>query len=639
MPRAYRFQTNFSAGVLDPRLAARTDIKSFYEGVDTGKNVLATPQGGLKRRPGMAYIDDIGEDAILASFEYSTIQTYLLVFTENNIAIYRDDVWQADVTTTFTAAELADIRWTQTADTMIIVHENHNPQKLVRGATHSSWTLSNITFNELPVYDFDQDYGAITFTIGTGAEDATVVGNSVTCTADAPIFTAGDVNGKFTGKYGAGKITGYTSTTVVTLEVTTAWPSAISNVEGGADSRLEEPAWSAARGWPKTATFHEARLAFGGSTDLPQTVWLSRANDFFNFNLGTGLDDEAIFATADTDQVNAMNGLFSGRHFQMFTTGGEFYSPDSPMTPSNFAMRRQSDYGSNGLKPLAIDGPTIFMDRTGKSLREFSYTYIEEAYVATTLSMVAPHLISAPVAMVARRGASGDEANYVYLVNDDGTMAVLNTLRSEGIAAWTQWETAGEILHAVSVVDDLYFLVKRTINSVTEYYLEKADENTFTDCNIRQTITPSVTVTGLAHLNGEECRVKADGAVMANNTPSAGSITVEREVTDVEVGLNFDPLVKTMPLNIDYANGPILARDKRISKVQIDLYESLGVYIDGILLPDRDFGETLLDRTPDPYTGLRETFLMGWTEIAQVEITQQDPVPMMILALSLEVEA
>jgi hypothetical protein len=142
----------------------------------------------------------------------------------------------------------------------------------------------------------------------------------------------------------------------------------------------------------------------------------------------------------------------------------------------------------------------------------------------------------------------------------------------------------------------------------------------------------------LGHLNGEECRVKADGAVMANNTPSGGSITVERAVVDVEVGLNFNPIITTMPLNINYQGGPSLTKDKRITKVQLDVFESLGIYVDGIQIPDREFGESLLDVTPDPYTGLKEIYLLGWTELATLTITQQDPLPMTIRAIAIEVE-
>ena len=57
-----------------------------------------------------------------------------MVFTNNNVAVYKDGVHQANVTTTYTTAQLFDLQWTQSADTMIIVHEAHAPMKLVRGA-------------------------------------------------------------------------------------------------------------------------------------------------------------------------------------------------------------------------------------------------------------------------------------------------------------------------------------------------------------------------------------------------------------------------------------------------------------------------------------------------------------------------
>ena len=557
MGRVTKLQTSFNSGVLDPRLNSRVDIKQFYQGVSVGTNVKTLPQGGIKRRDGMAYIADIGSSARLVEFAFNVTQTYLMVFTNNNIAVYKDDVFQVNITTTMTSAEVQEMNWTQSADTLIIVHESHQPQQLVRGASHILWTLSNITLSNIPTYDF-----------GSGAEASL----------------------------------------------------------------------SATRGWPKTVTFFESRLVFGGSTEKPQSIWTSKTNDFYNLDNGTGLADEGIFVTLDTAQVNAINGIYAGRHLQVLTTGGEFYSPTSPKTPGDFVIKRQTPHGSSGLRPVSVDGATLFVDRYGTSIRELLYTYVEEAYNADSISVMAPHLLNTPVDMAAQRGTAADESNYVYVVNTDGTMAVLNSLRSQEVTAWTKWETSGTIENIAVVVDVVYFLVKRTINSTTEYYLEKADPDTYTDSNIKQTITPSVTVTGLDHLDGEECRVKADGAVLTDNTPASGSITAERSVTDVEVGLNFNPAITTMPLNMDFQTGPTLTGNKRIVRVKADMYESLGVYIEGILLPTRKFGSDLLDQTPDPYTGLKEQFLNGWTELAQVTITQQDPLPMTILSLAVEVE-
>ena len=78
MPRLRTLQTAFNAGVLDPRLAARTDVKQYYQGADTGTNVLALPQGGFKRRPGMAYYATLGAESVLFTFSFHVEQTYVM---------------------------------------------------------------------------------------------------------------------------------------------------------------------------------------------------------------------------------------------------------------------------------------------------------------------------------------------------------------------------------------------------------------------------------------------------------------------------------------------------------------------------------------------------------------------------------
>ena len=559
MPRTLNFQTNFVAGVLDPRLAARTDMQQYYQGVEEGTNVLNLPQGGMKRRPGMAYQATLAGSSRIVMFAFNVEQTYLMAFSNNNIAVYRDGVHQANVTTTYTTAQLFELNWTQSADTMIIVHPDHQPAKLVRGGSHTSWTLSNITLTNIPTFDY-----------GSGAEAVL----------------------------------------------------------------------SASRGWPRTATFFAQRLWFGGSKSRPQTVWASVIGDFYNLNVGTGLDDDALDFTLDTDQVNAIESIYAGRHLSIFTSGGEFYMPDSPITPTKSAVQRQTQFGSSSIRPVGIDGGILFIDRPKAAVREFLFTYEEDAYTSNSKTLMASHLISTPVDMDARRGTPNEDANYVYIVNGDGTMAVFNTLRDQGIAGWTKWTTTGTIESVAVIVDDVYFSVKRTVGGGDVYYLEKADNNTYTDANKLQTLSPaSASVTGLAHLNGIVCRVRADSAIMADATPSSGGITLTRTATSVEVGMDYDTTIKTMPLNMDFQDGPILTRHKRLVRVVADVYQSLGLYVNSTLVPDRAFGSSILGTTPAAFTGIKEMHILGWDRLAQVTITQQDPQPLTLLGLAIEVEA
>jgi len=560
MAKVITLQTSFVSGVLDPRLASRTDIKHFYQGAEVAENVVTMPQGGIKRRPGLKYIANTASNnkARLASFAFNVEQTYLMVFTNLSVAVYKDGVHQANVTTPYTTAQLFELSWTQSADTMILVHKDHAPRKLVRGGSHTSWTLSTISLSNIPQFN-----------------------------------------------YGSGNV----------------------------------DVWSNAKGWPKSATFFQGRLWFGGSLSRPQTLWGSKTNDFFNFDVGTSLDDEGIDVTLDTDQVNAITAVYSGRHLQIFTTGGEFSMQDSPITPSKSAVRRETLFGSGAVPPKNIDGAVIFVDRTGKSVREFLFSYNEDSYTAGTVSLLASHLLNAPVDMDVLKGTANDDANYVYFVNGDGTVGVYNTLRSQEVSGWTKWTTSGEIESVAVVVDDVYFVVKRTINGSVVRFLEQLDSSTYTDANKTVVLgSPGTAVTGLAHLNGQESRVRADGEVRANATPGSGSITLAETATNVEVGLDYTTTVTTMPINMDFQDGPTLTRKKRIVKVVPNVYESLGISINGDRFIDRNFGLSL-DSAPTAYTGLKEMYLLGWTELAQVTITQTDPTPMTVLGLAIEVEA
>lgn len=564
MPRLRTLQTTFNSGVLDPRLAARTDVKQYYQGADTGTNVLALPQGGFKRRPGMAYYATLGAESVLFTFSFNVEQTYVMAFQNNAIKVYKDGELQATVTTTYTLAQCKELNVTQSADTMIIVHEDHQPAKLVRGGSHTSWTKSNITLSNIPNFDF-----------GSGAEAV----------------------------------------------------------------------WSGTRGWPKTAAFFQQRLWFGGSGQRPQTLWGSVVADYFNFNVGSGADDDAIDVTLDTNQINGIVALMPARHLQLFTTGGEFYISSSPITPGNIAIKNQTRFGSSTTPPVNIDGATLFLDYGQSSVREFLFSWEEDAYTSNSATLLASHLITTPVDMDARRGTATEDANYVYVVNSDGTMAVFNTLRAQQVAGWTKWQTTGEIQAVTVEGTEVWFAVKRTINSATVYYLEKADPDTYTDANKNQTQSASTTVSNLAHLNGQSCRVRADGSIMDDATPSSGSITLARNGTVVEVGLDYDVTVTTMPVTSDFNNGSILTEKKRLIRIVGDFYQTLGVYVtttgtsSNVLVPERNLGEDVLDAAPSSYTGIKEVYLNGWDRLAQVTITQTDPQPFTLLGLLIEVEA
>lgn len=677
MPRTRRVQSSFTAGVLDPRLAARVELKAYYDGAETLDNALCIPQGGVSRRPGLKYIATLASgNTRLIPFSFNTEQTYMLVATNTNIAVYKDAVFLVNVTISHTSAQLSGISWTQSADTLIITHRNIAPIKIVRdSANELTWTVSTISLTNIPLYDYDDGSspsvadevqqvnldngwsGTETFALTLdGQTTATITNDASTATTTVNIrnalrllsnTSAAGITVAYSGSNNDYNVTfsgddGSKNWVQMTAAILSGGGSiSVSTTTQGADSL--EDVWSSGRGWPKTVIFYEGRMVFGGSLGRPQGIWMSVTNDFFNFDVGTGLPDEAIVATLDTDQVNEIRNLVPGRSLEIYTSGGEFIVTSTPSIPETFSVARQTSYGSADVRTTSIDGATLYVQRTGQSFREFIYSFGEDAHVSNSISQLSAHLINTPVDIDAVKGTAVNDTNYVYVVNAAGNVAVLNTLREQNIAAWSgPWTTKNGLFKRVGVLDtETYFVVERTINGSTVNYLERLDDDTYMDAAYYDSSHSSATVTGLSHLEGETVRVKIGGAVQPDTTVASGQITLGRtpSAESIEVGLDFNPTIKTMPVSDAFQDGPTLNRDKRIVKVTINKYLSLGVIINGEELPDRQLDVDTFDAVPQPNSDTEEIYLNGWTTRAQVTVTQNNPVPLTLLALDLEVSS
>jgi len=665
----WHFQSSLNKGELDPRLAGRIDLAAYYNGLKTATNVLALPQGGMTKRAGMEYIATATANGRLEPFSFNTEQNYLLAFSNLQVKVFKDDVLQATVVTPWTLAQLADIDYIQSADTAIVVHPDVAPYAISR-TSHTAWTVAAISLSNIPQFDFNDassptpvaEVQRINFSAhnygdrykislnGVLTEEIVFASNNTANHNDIADALQALIN---TGNTG---ISVTTQTSLDTYNVTLAGDSAdnwdemtvtgvstkstsfeatTTTITGG--TTRKEDVWSATRGWPRTATFHEGRLWFGGSSSLPAALWGSRVNDFFNFDEGRARDDELIFASLDTDQVNAIEGIFSNRTLQVFTSGGEFYVPESPITPANVGVKPQSNIGSKRVRPVTIDGVTLFVQRTGKALIQYVFINEFQANQSKPVSTLAPHLMKDPIQMQVSRGTEASDANYVYLVNADGTVTVFNTLSGEDVQAFTAWTTSGDIKSLAVVDDRVYQLVEREINSSTVYYIEKENPLLNTDAATIGTGLASDTLTGLGHLEGETVRVKADGTVQEDEVVVSGQITIGKTADTIEAGLNFQPIIETMPVTMKIPNvGDIAAKKKKLTRVALHLYESNAVKVNGELLPDRTIGQDIFE-APTPQTGLKRLRLAGWSTEASVIITQEEPMPLTVLSIGIEV--
>jgi len=660
MARFVTIQTNFTAGEIDPLLRSRIDIKSYENGLETAQNVLCQPQGGITRRSGLRYINALPNSGTesaangvrLVAFEFSTSDSYMLVFTHNRMHVYKNGALITNINgsgnsyldtsgVSLSSARLANMCWTQSADTLIVVHEDLAPIKIVRGGTDATWTASAISFDSIPKYAF-----TLSVSNPAGTLTPSAVSGKVTLTASSSVFSAGSV-----GQYinvipqGRAKIVQYTSGTVV--NAITEFPffntSAIANGNWELESGYEN-VWSAGKGWPRTVTFHQGRLYFGGSKSRPSTVWGSKVGIFFDFEGTEGLDDDSVEATLDTNTFNAITDIISGRDLMIFTTGGEFYVPQQglePITPTSFFVSTTGRAGSKqGIRVQQLESGVLFIQRQGKILSEIAYSDTQLTYLTSKISLLSGHLLKNPTRMALRRAVDTDENDLLLITNaTDGTIAAYSIMRSQNVIAPSEFVTAGgEFLDVGVDITTIYTVVKRTISGTAQYYVERFDPTLLTDSAKTGGVASTVS---MSHVVGKEVNVLLDGIVQANQTVAGGgTVTFPRaSASSYEVGLPITVQATTMPIDLKIQSGTRLGFKKRIVEVNALVYETQNMVINGIEVPFRSFDTvSTLDADVPDYTGTKVLHgILGYSNEAKITVTQSAPLKFTLLGLEYKV--
>jgi len=655
MARVIAIQNSFTSGELDPKLIARDDVKAYDAGLTTALNVVVLPQGGVKRRPGLEYITELGgspEDGIrLVAFEFNTSDAYLLAFTNLRMYVIKNGVLQTNIagsgndylTTTITSAMLSEMCWVQSADTLIVTQEDMIPKKITR-TSDTAWTIVDVTFTFNPQHAFTltvEDTSAAGTLTPSGTE------GKIDITTQHAYWTDPDDIGSYVNiiggtQFGRAKIVDIESTTKAQaiVEIPFFGTTAIANADWEHETGYEDT-FSVSRGYPRTATFHQGRLFFGGSKSRPSTIFASRVNAFFDFNPGEGLDDDAFVATLDTNQLNTITDVLSANYLQIFTTGGEFFAPQDfsdPLTPSNFIAKLQSSHGSKeNIRVQNISGSTIYIQRQGKALNEYIYDRGGDGYLTSQISLLSSHLLNTPIDMSIRKATSTDEGDRLLVVNNDGTCAVYTLLRDQNIVAGTQFTTDGSFLNVGTVVDDQYVAVKRTINSVDKYYIELFNEAFTVDSGLAGGAASSV---ASGHLNQKTIKVIGDGVMQADVTGGASSITFASATsTSYQVGLDYTVTIKTLPIEPSiqgYAS--LRGFKKRVLEVNAFLNETQNLTINGNTIPIRTFGTNNLDVGIPEFTGTKTLHgILGFSLTGQITIGQSAPLKLHLLGMDYKV--
>jgi len=418
--------------------------------------------------------------------------------------------------------------------------------------------------------------------------------------------------------------------------------AAIKITTGAATLEWQEQTFSSVRGFPVAVTFHENRLVFGGTSSQPDAIWMSKTGEYWNFDVGEANDTDSIQLIAATGEVNEIRHLISNRDLQIFTASNELFVPTflgNAITPTNAQLRKQTPYGSEWIRPESLDGATIFVQKNGAIVREYLFSDAEDSYTSSSISSISSHLIKTPVEQTALRGAINRNESYLFITNNDGTIAVFNSNRTEKRAGWVEFTTRGMFKSVVAIDDKVFCNIVIDTGAGTQKMILCEFKDTV-NLDVAKTYTST---TGSFSVSSEF----ANGATVSviSNTNYYGDVVVGsgnadvssvEAITTAEIGYKFDVTLKTNPLDFSADNGPVTGLPRALGSVFLDLNSTLAVSVNNTALTIRQVTDDM-SKIRTPVTGKKEFRLLGYSNDPQIEITQSEPLPIQVNGLVAEV--
>lgn len=477
---------------------------------------------------------------------------------------------------------------------------------------------------------------------------------------------------KFTDEQIWGTIDSFTSTTEVEVTLGRPLPLDLSTGEHylnnaeTTDWRLG--AWYVGN-YPSTVVIHEQRLIFSATPLQPQHVWMSESGDYVSFS-PTNFDSQVVDSNAVTfeigsNEVNEIVWMMPGPTLLIGTIGGEWQvrasTINEAITPTNVQIVPQTTYGSKkGIAPLKVGPATLFVQRDGRTLREMTYNFEMDSFLAKDLSIASEHLLRQAGGAV--EGAFQSVPNQIYwLTTNDGCLVAMTYEKDQDVIGWHKHvlggtdsfvESACVIPHETENQDELYVAVRRTVNNQTRRYIEvfqlemlpevgETDpvDLVYCDSTVEYDGASTTTITGLSHLEGEVVAINADGAVHPTKTVSGGIVTLNYAVTKAKVGLPYASQFRPLPIEAGAAPGNTAqGKTKKVVAVHVRLFASLGfeygIELDKMTKHSFRRLDDYMDQAPQLKSGDFEIkFNHGYDREGQYWLCQTDPYPLNILAV------
>ena len=694
--------TNFTSGELSPRLSGRVDVAKYFNGCQTLENFLVHPHGGVTRRSGMRYVADAARHdsrSVLVPFEDAQGQAWVLEFAAapqgqgvlrffyNGGRVLAPGGGVLEVATPYAAEHLAALRVVQDRQELVLTHPQVAPQVLARTegggfvlaelsltARPAAWGQGNwpglacLHEDRLVFAATSNEPFSLWFSRTSGRRDFRL------CTREVPLSGWDDF--EIADGSGDSRADGRQGDTFLLLGGDSfSQGSALCGDNADGQPRYYRYTGSrilTAQSGSVRATFRDAP---GASSEIESVrdvngalnsgLWEEfQVGDRISADPGSApLDDDAVEITLSAQQGGRICFLAPRDKLWIGATCGEWTvsgsSLGAPVTPGGVKADRQGTSGAAQFQACPAGPATLYVQRSGKKVREMAYRFESDAYTSRDLTLLSAHLAEPGITQLA---FAQEPDPVLFCVRADGVLVAMTYLPEQDVCAFARILTDGAVEAVCAVPSDLSGrdelwlvvrrsrpgpdgqpLVRRFIETLDPAFSEDAAstvEAFFLDAGMTYRGEPVSELTGLAHLAGCRVQVLADGAVLPERSVAPdGSIGLERAASVVHAGLAYTSVLKPMRLEYAGARGSAQTRTKRITEVSLRLHRSLG----GKVGPNTERLEPLLYRTSaDPMDGPPALFSgdkavrfpQGWAPEGVLTVVQDQPLPMTVLLVA-----
>jgi len=537
------------------------------------------------------------------------------------------------------------------------IYQAQNPRTAILQPNVSGGSIFSVT-----IVDGGYGYGAsppsITFSAGT----------------QQAVASAGVTNGVVSSVTMSSTGTGY-------APGATATASAPATIGSAATTFWRIGVWGSANGYPRAVVFNQDRLLWAGCPQYPNRIDGSTVSDYENLaptNIdGTVVDSNAVSFSLNSNTVSAIRWMVSDEWGLLIgTAGGEWVavggggaSYNSPITPTSIIAKQTTSYGVTGVPPVRVGKSTLFVQRTGRKLREMTYQFVVNTFQAPDISLVSEHLTKSGLKQM---GLAAAPQQIVWMCTNAGALVGMVYDKDQDLIGWFPCQVGGfsdpaqtlpPLVESVACIpspdvtrDELWVLVNRSINGTTRRFVEVMtkmweDGDTlanavFADSSATYSGVATTTVSGLTWLVGQTVGVLADGATHPDCVVDAtGKITLSRSASIVQVGLKYTSAGKTLRIEAGGGDGPAQGKLKRVHRAIFRFFQSLGFIaapaVNGLPAYPEAFRDSsmAMDQPVGLFTGDKRWAWEGTYELeGQIAWQQTDPLPQTILLIAAQLE-